>query len=144
MARSLGIDLGTSSVKLTLVDDEGQVQGTTSRDYAPSCPEAGWKEIDPELWWAATCEACRELLGAAATGAAGATDAADVVAVAVTGQMHTTVLVGADGRSVRPAIMWNDVRSPGLVARVRASYEAAGLHELARVVSTGSPAASLA
>ena len=142
MARSLGIDLGTSSVKLTLVDGEGQVLGTASRDYAPSCPEAGWKEIDPELWWAATCEACRELLGETATDAA--TDVTDVVAVAVTGQMHTTVLVGADGRSVRPAIMWNDVRSPELVARVRASYEAAGLHELARVVSTGSPAASLA
>lgn len=136
MAFSVGIDLGTSSVKLTLIDDQGAVVGTAGCDYAPVCPQPGWKEIDPELWWNCTCTAMRELLAPI--------NAADVVAVGVTGQMHTTVFVDGEGQSVRPALMWNDTRDPELAARVRTAYEEAGLGYLSRIVSTGSPAVNLA
>lgn len=58
----VGIDLGTSSVKLILTDQNGKVLGEAGKDYRLELPQPGWKEIHPETWWEATETSLKELL----------------------------------------------------------------------------------
>lgn len=96
----LGIDLGTSGVKAVLLDAREGVCGTASATLAVSRPAEGWSEQDPADWIAATQAALARL------------DGLDRVrGVGLSGQMHGAVLLGADDRALRPAILWNDVRS---------------------------------
>ena len=85
----LGVDVGTSSVKLTCIDEGGKVVATASEAYECSEPHPGWREINPETWWIAICSAC-SLLGEKV-------DLSLIKGVGATGQMHTTVLIDADG-----------------------------------------------
>ena len=57
----LGIDLGTGSLKLAIIDEEGREQCATSVAYAIDTPQPGWAEIDPQIWWRALCEAAARL-----------------------------------------------------------------------------------
>jgi xylulokinase len=95
-----GIDCSTQSTKVVLVDPE---RGTiVASGHAPHVVtgEGGARETPPEVWW----EALR--LAVAATGRG-----ADVAALSVAGQQHGLVTLGADGRPLRAAILWNDTRS---------------------------------
>lgn len=104
----LGIDLGTSSVKVGLVDLEGRLLTTTREDYPVSHPRAGWAETDPAQWWSAVVHAVR---------AATAVAAGRPVAIGLSGQMHGLVATGADLEPVRPAMLWSDSRAiPQLAA----------------------------
>ena len=58
----IGIDLGTSSVKLMLVDGEGKIKNTVTKEYPVSYPRSGWSEQNAADWWNAICEAVPELL----------------------------------------------------------------------------------
>ena len=62
MEQYIGIDIGTSSAKLTLIDGAGEIRRESSREYEISQPKPGWKEIDPEIWMKAVEEAMAELL----------------------------------------------------------------------------------
>lgn len=99
----LGIDLGTSSVKVAAVHGDGEVLATASRPYPLDTPRPGWAEQDPATWWAATAEAVRELWTRV--------DPADLRAIGLSGQMHTLVLLDGAGRATRPAISWADTRT---------------------------------
>lgn len=101
----LGIDLGTSEVKLLLMEDNGDVAATTGVALTVSRPKAQWSEQDPGQWWDATCAAIRQLR--ASHGEA----LAAVRAIGLSGQMHGAVLLDAGDRVLRPAILWNDGRS---------------------------------
>jgi xylulokinase len=101
----LGIDLGTSEVKLLLLSQQHQVLATQGVKLAISRPAPGWSEQSPEAWWHATCQA------AAALRAAQPAAWAQVRAVGLSGQMHGAVLLDAAGEVLRPAILWNDTRS---------------------------------
>lgn len=136
MDHYIGIDLGTSSVKVVVTDDRGKVERSASRSYVVSEPADGWREIDPELWWHAVCEALHELLSA--------TPATGIKGIGVTGQMHTVVPLAADGTCVRPAMLWNDSRTSPMVDAARSMLMEIGEDYLAHTVSTGSPALSLA
>lgn len=132
----LGVDVGTSSVKLTCIDASGRVVATASEPYAYQEPRPGWREIDPQIWWGAVC---------AASSALGQhVDLSLIAGVGATGQMHTTVLVDEDGVSVCPAIMWNDQRAIGTISQEKQWAEGAGLSSVARFLSTGVPAVNLA
>jgi xylulokinase len=101
----LGIDLGTSEVKAALVDDAGDVIGTAGSPLGISRPEPRWSEQDPEAWWRATLSAVEALRQAHPARLAA------VRGIGLSGQMHgATLLDGAD-RPLRPAILWNDLRS---------------------------------
>ncbi len=132
----IGIDMGTSSVKSLLVGEGGAVLAQAERAIAIACPHPGWREVDPNLWWQAAKETVAELVGAV--------DAGRIRGIGVTGQMHSTVFVDDAGRSIRPALMWNDTRTAEVVEHIRPAYAAYGEPYLARLVSTGSPAANLA
>ena len=99
----IGIDLGTSAMKLLLVDGAGVILNTVSKGYPLSLPRPGWSEQAPEDWWAACREGIPELLKDF--------DAARVAGIAVGGQMHGLVALDRDDRVIRPAILWNDGRT---------------------------------
>ena len=99
----LSIDLGTSSVKLMLVDSEGNIANTASREYSVSYPHAGWSEQNADDWWNAICDALPELLAGR--------DGMSVKGIGVAGQMHGLVAIDASNRPIRPVILWNDGRT---------------------------------
>ncbi len=99
----IGIDLGTSAVKLLLVDGAGRILASVSREYPLSFPQPGWSEQLPADWWDAVSQGCRELLNGR--------DAALVAGIGVGGQMHGLVALDRDDAVIRPAILWNDGRT---------------------------------
>ena len=98
----LGIDIGTSSVKAVIVDDNDAVVEQASAPLNVSRPQAGWSEQNPADWWNATNSAVKSLPAKAR---------AAVRAVGLSGQMHGATLLDAADRPLRPAILWNDGRS---------------------------------
>jgi xylulokinase len=103
----LGIDLGTSSVKALIVDDDGTVVHEASAPLALSRPHPHWSEQDPQDWWTATIAAVRALPDAARRAVRG---------IGLAGQMHGAVLLDAHENVLRPAILWNDGRSAAACA----------------------------
>ncbi len=101
----LGIDVGTSSVKAILIDEDQTIFASESAPLEVSRPHTGWSEQHPSLWWQA-CEAVLNKLVTHHSGLIGA-----VKGIGLSGQMHgATLLDGAD-KVLRPAILWNDGRS---------------------------------
>ena len=101
----LGIDLGTSGVKVLLVDAEQRVLGSHTASLTVSRPHPGWSEQDPQEWWQAT-ETALGALAAEQPEAVGR-----VAGIGLSGQMHGAVLLDGAGEVLRPAILWNDVRA---------------------------------
>lgn len=99
----IGVDLGTSAVKCLLVDRRGTILRQASRDYPLELPQPGWSQQDPRDWVRGTLDALGELLDGA--------DKAAVRGLGVGGQMHGLVALDAQGRVLRPAILWNDGRT---------------------------------
>ena len=99
----IGIDLGTSSLKLLLVDGEGNVVNSASRDYPLYFPNPGWSEQKCEDWWSAVVDAMPELIKDI--------DASQVAGIGAGGQMHGLVVLDRDDNVIRPAILWNDGRT---------------------------------
>lgn len=98
----LGIDIGTSVVKVVVIDDEGHVVETRHSPLPISRPKPKWSEQEPDHWWQAVRESvcslpaeCRRMTRA----------------IGLTGQMHGAVLLDSDQTPLRPAILWNDGRS---------------------------------
>ena len=113
MAHVLGIDSSTTATKAVLVDEAGAVVATGVAEYGYDVPRPLWSEQDPALWWDGTVQAIGSAL--ASSGIA----AADVAAVGLTGQMHGAVLLDADDRVLRPAILWNDQRTAQACDEIR-------------------------
>jgi xylulokinase len=111
----LGIDFGTSAVKALLVDGSQAVAGSASVALTVQRPAAGHSEQDPQAWWQAMLDA----VDALARDHAGALSA--VEGIGLSGQMHGAVLLDAAGAILRPAILWNDVRSTTECAELEAA-----------------------
>ena len=103
MKKYIGIDLGTSSVKILLVDTEGQIIKTVSREYPISYPQSGWSEQNPIDWYNATIDGLGELLNGV--------DKENVKGISFGGQMHGLVILDQNNEVIRPAILWNDGRT---------------------------------
>ena len=99
----IGIDLGTSAVKLLLVDAAGKICSTVSRDYPLFFPHPGWSEQNPEDWWTAVQDGLKELTAGI--------DVNDVAGIGCGGQMHGLVILDGHDNVIRPAILWNDGRT---------------------------------
>ncbi|WP_031553912.1 xylulokinase [Parvularcula oceani] len=98
----LGIDVGTSGVKVVVTNADGDVIEQAVAPLTVSRPQPLWSEQDPADWWRATDEAVRSLT---------AERRAKVEAVGLSGQMHGATLLGENDAVLRPAILWNDGRS---------------------------------
>ena len=143
---TLGIDLGTSSVKALLLDDD-RIVASASAPLAVSRPAPGWSEQDPDAWWQATCD-CLDALQSSHPKALSA-----VAAIGLSGQMHGATLLDEQDRVLRPCILWNDGRSAAAVRRARSPGAAAardhrqrrdaGLHGAQAVVAARARACRL-
>lgn len=112
----LGIDLGTSAVKALLTDMDQAVLATTALPLETSRPHPDWSEQAPEDWWQAVCTVVASLRRSA-PGAM-----ARVQGIGLSGQMHGLVLLDADGRVQRPAILWNDSRASAEAAHLATAH----------------------
>jgi xylulokinase len=124
-ASFLGIDLGTSGLKLTLVGEDGRVLAEAEASYRVRTPQPGFAETDPDTWMQALRDAATRL-----------GDADGLRAIGVTGQMHGVVLAGDDGRPTRPAVLWPDQRAASVLPRWLAMPDDARAR-LANPVSAG-------
>ncbi len=103
MSYYIGVDLGTSSMKLLLVDEGGNILRSVSRSYGVCYPKNGWSEQSPTDWWDALNSAVPELISDV--------DGMQVAAIGVAGQMHGLVVLDDEDKVVRPTILWNDSRT---------------------------------
>jgi xylulokinase len=110
MSSLLGIDLGTSSVKVVVVSEEGKILGLSSAEYPILTPQPGFAVQNPEDWWAGTVQAIR--------GACAQAGSPDVKAVGFSGQMHGPLLMDRHSRPLGPAIIWADQRAGDLVSEI--------------------------
>ena len=99
----IGIDLGTSSVKLLLVSADGSILNSVTKEYPIYYPQSGWSEQNPEDWLQATVQGIEELLNGHTR--------YEVKGVSFGGQMHGLVLLDGQDNVIRPAILWNDGRT---------------------------------
>ena len=99
----IGIDLGTSAVKLLLMDGGGKIVNIVSREYPLYFPHPGWSEQKPEDWYEQSVLGIRELLRDV--------DKSQVAGISFGGQMHGLVILDEDDNIIRPAILWNDGRT---------------------------------
>ena len=99
----IGIDLGTSAVKLLLMDGGGNIHKIVSREYPLSFPKPGWSEQDPADWLRETAEGIRQLTADC--------DKSQIAGIGCGGQMHGLVALDKDDQVLRPAILWNDGRT---------------------------------
>ena len=99
----IGVDLGTSAVKLLLMDEKGAIQKIVSREYPLSFPHPGWSEQNPEDWLKETVAGIRELTAEC--------DRSQIAGIGCGGQMHGLVVLDKDDKVLRPAILWNDGRT---------------------------------
>ncbi|HHZ06963.1 MAG TPA: xylulokinase [Clostridiales bacterium] len=131
MGYLLGIDLGTSSVRATLVAPEGDVVEIAARQYPISIPRSDWAEQDPELWWQSTCEAIKEVMHKSGTAPKG------IRALGLSGQMHGLTLLDEAGKPIRPAVIWADKRSQEECREIRGLVDEKRLYSI-----TGMPIAT--
>lgn len=120
----LGIDLGTSGVKVALVDRDDRIRASATEALPVSQPRPRWSEQDPEAWWQATRRALACVLDAARVGGV---DASAVEAIGLSGQMHGAVLLDGQGAVLRPAILWNDGRSDVECRELEAAVDCRGI-----------------
>lgn len=99
----IGVDLGTSAVKLLLMDGKGTINNIVSKEYPLYFPHPGWSEQKPEDWIQAVKEGIKELTRDI--------DKSQVAGIGAGGQMHGLVALDADDNVLRPAILWNDGRT---------------------------------
>ena len=99
----IGVDLGTSAMKLLLVASDGSILKTVSREYPLEFPQPGWSQQVPEDWKKALYEGLPELISEV--------DPKSVRGIGVAGQMHGLVVLDKDDKVIRPAILWNDGRT---------------------------------
>ena len=96
----IGVDLGTSAVKLLLMDEKGGIKKIVSKEYELHFPHPGWSEQKPEDWYSQSMEGIKELISEC--------DKSQVAGISFGGQMHGLVVLDEDDDVIRPAILWND------------------------------------
>ncbi len=99
----IGIDLGTSAVKLLLMDEKGKIHKIVSKEYPLFFPHPGWSEQDPEEWFEKAMEGLQELTAEC--------DKTKIAGIGFGGQMHGLVVLDENDQVIRPAILWNDGRT---------------------------------
>ena len=134
----LGIDLGTSSVKALLLNQDSKICGITQEGYDIDIPLQGYAEQNPETWWNRTCIVLKKLISE--TGI----NPREIEGIGFSGQMHGLVVLDESGTTIRPCIIWADQRTKPQVDQI---YQTVGKTNLGRMtlnpVATGFFGASL-
>ena len=112
MSSLLGIDLGTSSVKVVVISPDAKLLGVGNAEYPIQTPSVGHAEQEPADWWQATVRAAREALDKAGR--------PEIAGIGFSGQMHGFALISAERVAIHPAIIWADQRSADLLPEISA------------------------
>jgi xylulokinase len=103
---TLGIDVGTGGTRALVLNTDGRVAGSATEEHTPfASPQIGWAEQHPDDWWRACCVATPKAIRSAGI------RADEIACVGFSGQMHGAVLLDEQGKVVRPALIWCDVRT---------------------------------
>lgn len=108
----MGIDVGTTGVKVLLIDEKGSVISSVITEYPMNIPYPGWAEQNPGEWWKATKNSIRKILSISYV------KSPQIVGIGLTGQMHGLVLLDKQSHVLRPCIMWNDQRTGPQCAKI--------------------------
>lgn len=119
----IGLDVGTSAVKALLLTAAGEVVGSYTSEYPLFSPQPGWSEQNPEDMWQASVAAIRGVLDKFAI------SPESVLGLGLSGQMHSSVFLDKNQEVIRPAILWNDVRTSAQCRFIEQTVEAQILHE---------------
>jgi len=133
----LGIDLGTSSVKVVVVDEIGRVVSKSSEGYRIYSPHPGWAEQNPEEWWTATVRAVNKVFDQAAL------NSSQIRGVGISGQTHGTVFLDKNFFPLRDAIIWMDQRSISQVKKLMGKFGRRLTHITGLPIACGFMAPSL-
>lgn len=109
----IGIDLGTSSTKTVLFDEDGNVIASAGKDYPLYTPNNGWAEQKPEDWRDAALETIAKVVKESGV------NADDIKGLGISGQMHGLVMLDENGEVIRPSIIWCDQRTEKSVRRLQ-------------------------
>lgn len=123
----IGLDLGTGGVRAIAVDLQGQIIAQTTRSYPLLTPQPGWTEQNPSDWIEASLDALSNVTQQL--------EGHRPIALGLSGQMHGMVPLDAQGRVIRPAILWNDQRTGKAVEEIEAAIPRQEL-----IQRTGNPA----
>ena len=108
----LGVDLGTSAVKVILVNQHGEIKKEATREYPLSHPAPGYSEQNADDWVKGSVESIKEIIDS------GVVNPEDIEGLSFSGQMHGLVLIDETGNPLRPAILWNDVRTTAQCVKI--------------------------
>lgn len=117
----LGFDLGTTGLKVSLLDDNGRLIGSQHYDYPIHSPQPGYAEQDAHAWWGGFVYCCRALAEQHPA------EFAEIVGIGLCGQMHTQVYLDERGEVLRPAITWMDQRATAIVEAINKDSAARAL-----------------
>jgi len=123
----VGVDLGTSSVKVAAFDLKGRVKATSSRRYPIELGASGMAEQDPEKWWGAVSEGLREIFSSGRE--------LNVKGVGFTGQWGGTVPVDSEGNPLHRAIIWLDTRGRDIIYKLTAGFPSISSYRIDRLYS---------
>jgi xylulokinase len=118
----IGVDVSTTASKALAIDEQGNVVAIHSHPHELSTPRPLWSEQDPDDWWRAASSAIRAVVQKVG--------ADNIAAVGMTGQMHGLTSLDAEGRPIRPAILWNDQRSGAQCEYITEKIGAKRLYQL--------------
>ncbi|MCI5623233.1 xylulokinase [Anaerostipes sp.] len=99
----IGADLGTSALKLLLMNGSGEIKKIVSKEYPIYFPNPGWSEQNPQDWWNAFVDGMKELTSDCGQN--------DIGGISFGGQMHGLVIIDKNDKVIRPALLWNDGRT---------------------------------
>ena len=105
MSYLIGIDIGTTSGRTIIVDENGQTVASSTMEYPLITPKAGWSEQNPDDWWNAVIHTLKEVFLESKI------SPEKIECIGLTGQMHGSVFLDKNGHIIRPAILWNDQRT---------------------------------
>jgi xylulokinase len=95
----LGIDIGTTSTRAIIIDENGKLVASSTKDYTLITPKPGWAEQNPEDWWDATVYTIKNVAKSSNI------SLKDISCVGLSGQMHGSVFLDKEGKVIRPAIL---------------------------------------
>ena len=117
----LGIDVGTTGLKVALIENSGKILASEYREYPIASPQPGYAEQDPEAWWQGLVNGCKHLQNKLPQ------EFSKILGIGICGQMHTQVYLDQNGHILRPAITWMDQRSSQIVEDIQSDPDAKDL-----------------
>ncbi|MBE3115345.1 MAG: xylulokinase [Actinobacteria bacterium] len=101
----LGLDVGTTSTRTIIIDENGKLIASSTSDYKLITPKPGWAEQIPDDWWTASVKTIKDVIKKSNV------SPEDINCIGLSGQMHGSVFLDSTGDVIRPAILWCDQRT---------------------------------